>query len=412
MAKDNWSVIATVPSSSDPDKVYEIKERNGIISCSCPIWKFNKRGNRTCKHTDSARNNLGAPTVGGNTDVLDDIALIGEIRMKEKEQKPKKTSGKVNLISPMLAAKGDALTILRLYHDKNWVAERKLDGGRYVLYIRDDGNRLFSRKESVVTKTLVEKTENVPHITGTDPKSLDGTVLDGEITVPNADFGGVISVMVSSPAEAAQRAKEGLRARYNVFDCPVYKGRDITGLPLRERREYVEKAVAELGNPDIVAIEQRMTGKQEWYQEIVESGGEGIILKDLDGRYYPGQRGSGWIKVKKHRTYDVIVTGFEDTDSETFRAKGWIGAVKFGVYDAGTLREIGRTSGMTQAVRDDMSKNPKKYLGQVMEVEGQEVLRDGIRHPRFVRMRPDANPRECTWEKVKNDGVDKKGRKS
>jgi len=43
-------------SKSDPKKTYQVKYKkyNGkyILSCNCPVWIFNHRKNRTCKHTD------------------------------------------------------------------------------------------------------------------------------------------------------------------------------------------------------------------------------------------------------------------------------------------------------------------------------------------------------------------------
>ena len=43
-------------SNSDPKKMYQVKYKkyNGkyILSCSCPVWIFNHRKDRTCKHTD------------------------------------------------------------------------------------------------------------------------------------------------------------------------------------------------------------------------------------------------------------------------------------------------------------------------------------------------------------------------
>jgi len=43
-------------SESNPDKWYQVKYQkyNGgyRLSCNCPIWVFNRRKNRTCKHTD------------------------------------------------------------------------------------------------------------------------------------------------------------------------------------------------------------------------------------------------------------------------------------------------------------------------------------------------------------------------
>jgi bifunctional non-homologous end joining protein LigD len=304
-----------------------------------------------------------------------------------------------DLISPMLASKGDLLTVMRLANDSNWIAERKLDGGRYMLYLLDGNARLFSRHISVKNDQLVEKTDNVPHLTYNTPAELNGTVLDAEVTRPGADFGGVIQVMGSLPAEAIEKQRTGM-IYLNVFDCPRHNGKDITSLPMKGRRAIAEKVVKALKNPCIVMVEQRTEGKMEFYKEVVAEGGEGIILKNLDAVYTPGKRSSSWVKMKKAQTYDVVVMGFEQSDSETFKAKGWIRSVIFGVYRAGKLVQVGTTSGMTQNVRADMSMNPSKYIGQVVEVEGQEVLRDGIRHPRYLRMRPDANPTECTFNKL------------
>jgi hypothetical protein len=52
MAK-RYSFVASVPSSFNPRKTHDVKmDERGMLTCDCPIWIFNKRGNRTCKHTD------------------------------------------------------------------------------------------------------------------------------------------------------------------------------------------------------------------------------------------------------------------------------------------------------------------------------------------------------------------------
>jgi hypothetical protein len=47
------TVLATVPSSSNPEVVYTIRRgADGNVYCSCPAWKFQKLNpaQRTCKH--------------------------------------------------------------------------------------------------------------------------------------------------------------------------------------------------------------------------------------------------------------------------------------------------------------------------------------------------------------------------
>lgn len=49
MVRMEWNV----PSDSDPTKIWTVKIHPTYgLSCNCPIWIYNKRGNRTCKHTD------------------------------------------------------------------------------------------------------------------------------------------------------------------------------------------------------------------------------------------------------------------------------------------------------------------------------------------------------------------------
>ncbi len=49
--------MADIPSSSNPEKLHHIKmDEIGNLTCDCPIWIYNKRGNRSCKHTDIVQN--------------------------------------------------------------------------------------------------------------------------------------------------------------------------------------------------------------------------------------------------------------------------------------------------------------------------------------------------------------------
>jgi ATP-dependent DNA ligase len=82
-----------------------------------------------------------------------------------------------------------------------------------------------------------------------------------------------------------------------------------------------------------------------------------------------------------------------------FYYNGWIGAIRYGMYRDGQLIELGQTSGMSEAVREELTTNGDSYIGTVMEVEAFEQLPSGaFRHPRFMRFRDDKRPEECTWE--------------
>ena len=50
---------------------------------------------------------------------------------------------------------------------------------------------------------------------------------------------------------------------------------------------------------------------------------------------------------------------------------------------------------MTDAMRVEMWAAPDAFIGQVMEVRGQEINDGAIRHPAFIRIRDDKRPEEC-----------------
>lgn len=48
-----YNFVTQVQSKSNPTKFYTVKMRtDGLLTCNCPSWVYNQRGNRTCKHID------------------------------------------------------------------------------------------------------------------------------------------------------------------------------------------------------------------------------------------------------------------------------------------------------------------------------------------------------------------------
>ena len=109
---------------------------------------------------------------------------------------------------------------------------------------------------------------------------------------------------------------------------------------------------------------------------------------DLTSSYIPGPS-NAWIKVKKVVTRDYIITGFTPGNGKYSDA---IGAVIYGKKDgAGIVVSIGRSSGMTDAVRYHMAANPGMYIGKLAEFSGKDINPETgtLIHPTFVRLRED-----------------------
>jgi ATP-dependent DNA ligase len=331
-----------------------------------------------------------------------------------------------------------------LWDDPNYVAEEKYDGSRYLSI----GGRFFSRRLSVKDGFPVEKTDNVPHLSAI-LKRFPNLILDGEVYYEGMTSNEVTSIMGALPDKAIERQKERGWLKYVVFDIlRDMDGNWLLDLTWMERRLELEETIERIReawqqeDPDtplnIEISEVEFKEKRLFYETIMARGGEGVILKNIKGKYVPDKRPAwNWVKVKKHITDDVVIMGFkppvkeyEGKELETwdywedgktgqlftrypnvsgellakdhipvtkFYFHGWIGAVTFGKYDKdGKLVELGYCSGLSDALRADMSENPEKFVGECMEISAMERTKDGFyRHPQFSRLRPDKNPEEC-----------------
>jgi DNA ligase D-like protein (predicted 3'-phosphoesterase) len=150
----------------------------------------------------------------------------------------------------------------------------------------------------------------------------------------------------------------------------------------------------------------------------MKQGLEGIMAKRLGSPYEPGARSRAWLKVKPLRTCDCVVFGYPK--GEGVRV-GTFGALVLGLCDQGKGVSIGRVgTGFDQADLESITSTlaglkageptltgaEKGEIAwvhprMVVEVVYQSVTRDGrLRMPRFVRIRTDKAPEECTPDQL------------
>lgn len=292
------------------------------------------------------------------------------------------------------------------FESEHLIGEEKLDGSRYVLYLGGDpygrrsGNTLLSRRVSVVDEKHVDKTDNLPHVTGISYAGLEGTVLDGEVQA--ADFASTNSIMNSSPALARSKQKEIGLCTYWAFDVAYFRGKDVRSLPLAKRRKILEEVVKRMGNEHVKTIPQFTGSFEAKFKEIVGRGGEGLIIKDSRQAY-----GVGWAKYKKSYDVSCVIMGWKPGNGKYSSS---IGSIELGVYSGGKLIPVGYASGFDDALRAEMSKNFDSFKGRVVDVYTQEMSKPSkehelgrLRHPTFHRLRDDFTPTDCTIEKLRSD---------
>lgn len=251
-------------------------------------------------------------------------------------------------------------------------ADSKLDGVRCIAVVDENEIKLFSRngKEFKNYGTIEDEI-----------RQLDlpaGTRLDGEITMGH--FQDLMRT-VSRKDEGIELAKDAV---YNIFDLPE------ESIPLSKRLENL----ADLGNiiekkqlRHLKLVDGRWLKNEDemmkFYNEQLENGQEGIMIKSSDG-LYEFKRGWGWQKLKPEHTDDLEII---DTEEGTGKYAGQLGAFVCRLENGENVR-VG--SGLKDEERIELWNRREELIGQVIEVKYQEKTKDGsLRFPIFIKFRPD-----------------------
>lgn len=399
---------------------------------------------------------------------------------------------------------------------------RLIQEGLY--YPQEAYTRVFSRRISVTTNWFSENTDKVPQLRDLNIPELEGTVIDGEMFIPNQPFKAVSSTLNCKADKAITRQLELGGIVFHAFDILFFKGIDLRKMPLERRKVYLNIVCNKINSvfvrevnyydkdgievkplsitdrdkvmsqaniypnlaKDIKKYMQDLRGyaitsnqyyppflltKASYYEYIVFTGGEGVVIKPKTGRYYH-KRGREYEKIKKFLTRECIICNFteptkkyegkfpndswsywvdkktgEKQDPEicaTMSAKklqkictpvtryyfeDWVGNVEYGVlisedeikklpknkkHDIRTVEVptdynnrkylkvivVGECSGFDDDERAWFTEHREELIGQVIEVKANEIFKDTgkLRHPRYLRLRPDKSPSECTFK--------------
>jgi len=161
----------------------------------------------------------------------------------------------------------------------DWIFERKLDGIRVLAFKNGSDVRLFSRNKLPLNDsypTVVQSIAKLP---------VHDVILDGEAT--------------------GAWGRQG-RGDYHVFDILWLDGRDVTSLPLHERRALLSTLPLRLPVERVPSLDD----PKPWERACAE-GWEGVIAKRRDSRY-EHRRSPHWLKMKCEASQELVVGGFTD----------------------------------------------------------------------------------------------------
>ena len=336
-----------------------------------------------------------------------DIEQESNVKRKAESRKDSSTSSDIPVVRSVRSSKekiADYITPTMAYtredafNDEDWIFEIKWDGYRAIAEVSKKNIKFYSRNGLSFERLY-------PAIAEELKKIKDDVVLDGEVVVLDKN---------DRPSfQKLQHYSENrsLPLVYYVFDCLRYKGKDITDLPLLERKKIAAQV---LPQSNVLKYSDHVAADGEaFFEHAVKLGLEGIIAKRADSNYAVGRRTYDWLKIKNHNTQEAVITGY----TEPRGSRKYFGALVLGMYEKGKLKYIGHTgTGFTEKVLKDVFTTLQPDVRKtspfdkkvpingsvtwvdpvhVCAIKYTEVTEEGIlRHPVFMGLRIDKKAKE------------------
>jgi len=308
----------------------------------------------------------------------------------------------------------ECLSVSKLPEGLEWLWEIKFDGYRALAVKSGTGVTLFSRRRKSLNRQfpyIVEALADLPA----------GTVVDGEVVAMDESGRPDFNLLQNFRAEAS-------RIQYYIFDLLCWEDRDLTRVPMVERRALLKSLVV-IPDKRIRVSDYFEAAPKDLLSTVREQRLEGIIGKRKDSLYQPGKRNGAWIKYRVNKGQEFVIGGY-------FPGTHGIDSLIVGYYDGDKLMYVARTrNGFVPASRRQVFSKLKhlvtltcpfvnlpetrrsrfgeelnaekmkkavwlkpEAIAQIEFLEWTEGNR--LRHSKFVGLREDKNPRDVVKEQL------------
>jgi DNA ligase D-like protein (predicted ligase) len=313
--------------------------------------------------------------------------------------------GTAEFIAPM-----ECLSVPKLPEDPQWVWEIKL-GGYRALGVKGRETILYSRNGKNFNKRFPQIAEAIRNLPA-------NTVIDGEVVALDDSGRPDFHRLQHFTAERS-------RIRYFVFDLIILRGRDLTGLPMSERRELMK--TFKLHSPRIRLSEQFHISGDDMLAAVRKQQLEGVIGKRKDSLYEAGKRTGAWVKMRINKAQEFVIGGFvpgpHGVDSLIvgyYRGKDlmYVARVRNGFVPASrrhVFQKLRHLVSPKMPFANLPDEHPSRWgesltaekmkecfwlrpevVAQIEFLEWTDA--DRLRHSKFVGLRDDKNPREVVKE--------------
>jgi bifunctional non-homologous end joining protein LigD len=298
------------------------------------------------------------------------------------------------------------------FSDRQWVFEIKYDGVRVLAWRAGTEVKLHGRSGQDVTSRYPE----VAVALRTLP--LDDFLLDGEIVALDEQgrpsFQRLQARMGLTRAADVERMRALVPVSAVFFDALALDGRDVRAAALRERKACLAMVLPPRG---VVAYGAHVEADgQAFLDAACARDLEGIVAKKATSPY-TGTRSRDWLKIKCQKRQEFVIGGWTEPQG----TRPYFGALHLGLYeddrlvyvskvgtgfDDRTLRQVwDRMQALRRSTSPFQRGSPggrghhwiePRLVGEVRFTEW--TAEGGLRHPAFLGLRDDKDPRECRRE--------------
>jgi bifunctional non-homologous end joining protein LigD len=304
-----------------------------------------------------------------------------------------KPSRMPKFISPQLA------TLTKKYFsDENWIYEEKFDGIRCIAIKNGSNVILYSRNQNVLNGRFPSIVEELKK------QKIKNFIIDGEIVAFNG--------RVTSFSKLQQIKIHKVDVYYYVFDLMYFDKYNLVNQKLLDRKKILKETF--LFTDKFRYTPHIVKEGEKFYKEACKKGFEGIIAKKIDS-YYESRRTTSWLKFKCVNRQEFIIVGYTSPEGQRFG----FGSLLIGYFEKNKLVYAGKvgTGFNFEFLKDfskklnriKISKNPfddliiknaffvePKYVAEIGFAEW--TLDNKLRHPRFLGLREDKNPKDVVKE--------------
>ncbi len=198
---------------------------------------------------------------------------------------------------------------------------------------------------SIFSRNMESLTEQFPEITRDVAKlDVESIILDSELI----GYDKETEKFMLFQETIQRRRKYDVDAKANqipvkamCFDILYLNGKDLTQEPIEVRLRLLKEIIEKNPTDSLDMLEtiqpKSVEELNDYFEEKVNAGLEGIITKQIESNYEPGTRNYKWIKLKANTrsdlvdTIDVVVLGYYK--GKGARAKFGVGTLLTAVYN-------------------------------------------------------------------------------